>query len=119
MLPTVVPGKSAKSELMRRIEATDESERMPPEGDRLSAAEIQTIREWIDNIPDNPYTSRKDQNPNETHTKAALDTVINMLEEDAIVWIMTDNIIDLEYCALAAWLHSSARHGVDSLGLQC
>jgi mono/diheme cytochrome c family protein len=44
--PVVTPGQAAKSRLLARITASDDS-RMPPEGDRLSANEIDTLRRWI------------------------------------------------------------------------
>jgi mono/diheme cytochrome c family protein len=44
----VIAGDSAKSELLRRITSTDESEQMPPEGKRLSEDEVAAIRAWID-----------------------------------------------------------------------
>jgi hypothetical protein len=44
----IVAGESAKSELIRRITSDDESTRMPPEGKPLTAAEVETIRKWID-----------------------------------------------------------------------
>ena len=45
----VVPGDVAASELVRRIESTDDAERMPPpeSGRKLSAAERETLRAWI------------------------------------------------------------------------
>jgi mono/diheme cytochrome c family protein len=43
----IVPGNPDASELLRRISATDESERMPPEGKPLAAGEIERIRRWI------------------------------------------------------------------------
>jgi hypothetical protein len=46
--PAIVPGESGKSELVRRILSTDEDEVMPPEGKRLTAAEVHTLRNWID-----------------------------------------------------------------------
>lgn len=45
---SVVPGQSAKSELLRRVSSKDALERMPPSGAPLSMAEIDTIRKWID-----------------------------------------------------------------------
>jgi mono/diheme cytochrome c family protein len=42
------PGKAFESVLYKRVISTDEQERMPPEGDRLSAAEVSKIREWIE-----------------------------------------------------------------------
>jgi hypothetical protein len=44
----VVPGKSAASELVKRITSDDPEERMPPKGKPLSAKEIGLIKTWID-----------------------------------------------------------------------
>ena len=46
----LVPGDPAKSELFRRLTATDADERMPPEssGKKLSQQQITTIRRWIE-----------------------------------------------------------------------
>ena len=46
--PAVVPGDSRKSDLIRRITATDDDEVMPPEGERLTAAQVKLLRDWID-----------------------------------------------------------------------
>ncbi len=46
--PAVVPGDSKKSDLIRRITSTDDDEVMPPEGERLSAAQVKLLRDWID-----------------------------------------------------------------------
>lgn len=45
----VVPGDPATSELLRRVTAADEAERMPPpdHGRSLTAAEVATLRAWI------------------------------------------------------------------------
>jgi mono/diheme cytochrome c family protein len=43
----VVPGKPEASELLRRITAEDESERMPPEGKPLTAEQVELVRKWI------------------------------------------------------------------------
>ena len=45
----IVPGASDKSELFLRLIVSDESTRMPAESDPLSAKEIETIKQWIDN----------------------------------------------------------------------
>ncbi len=45
---TVVVGKSDQSVLIERVTSTDPDVQMPPEGDRLTAAEIDTLRKWID-----------------------------------------------------------------------
>jgi mono/diheme cytochrome c family protein len=46
--PVIVPGKSAESELIRRVTSADQSEMMPPGGERLSAREVALLRAWID-----------------------------------------------------------------------
>lgn len=43
----VVPGKPDESELLRLLEATDKSERMPKDGDPLPAEQIALVRRWI------------------------------------------------------------------------
>jgi len=46
--PAVVLGKGAASELVRRIRSTKPSERMPPDGERLTDAEVAALATWID-----------------------------------------------------------------------
>jgi cytochrome c553 len=45
----VVPGKPAESELVARITASDDDERMPPadSGKKLTAAQIEILRKWV------------------------------------------------------------------------
>ena len=43
-----IPGKSGASELIRRIQSTDETDRMPPKGDRVPAADVALLKRWID-----------------------------------------------------------------------
>ncbi len=43
-----VPGKSAASELIRRVTSKDKETRMPPKGPPLTTAEVQRLRTWID-----------------------------------------------------------------------
>lgn len=45
--PALVPGQAEKSELLRRITATDEH-RMPPSGPPLDPAQIARLRAWIE-----------------------------------------------------------------------
>lgn len=45
----IVPGDGAASELLARVTSTDASDRMPPEGDPLGAADIEMLRKWIGN----------------------------------------------------------------------
>ncbi|MBM3824347.1 MAG: DUF1549 domain-containing protein [Verrucomicrobia bacterium] len=50
----IVPGKSAESDLIARVTTTDADEVMPPKGDRLTPAEISSLRQWIDQGADWP-----------------------------------------------------------------
>jgi len=45
--PVIKAGKADESELVTRITSTDEKKRMPPDGDRLSIAEIDLLKRWI------------------------------------------------------------------------
>src|SRR5262249_12475699 len=44
----IVPGKSADSEMIRRITSTEETVRMPPKGDPLTPQQVAKLRAWID-----------------------------------------------------------------------
>jgi mono/diheme cytochrome c family protein len=44
----VVPGNSADSVLLYRVSSHDKTERMPPTGDALSAAQVAKLKAWID-----------------------------------------------------------------------
>lgn len=46
-MTAIVPGDVDASELIARVTSSDESDRMPPEGDPLSAESIGLIKEWI------------------------------------------------------------------------
>jgi hypothetical protein len=43
-----IPGKSAMSELVKRVTSQDPDERMPPEGKPLEEKEISILKRWID-----------------------------------------------------------------------
>jgi mono/diheme cytochrome c family protein len=43
----LVPGNAEASELLQRITSTDPDEVMPPKGEKLTAAEVATLRQWI------------------------------------------------------------------------
>ena len=47
-LQAIVPDDSIKSQLLLRITAIDESVQMSPEGDRLTAAQVEILKKWID-----------------------------------------------------------------------
>ena len=44
----VEPGDAAASDLIERVISDETDYKMPPEGDRLSEAEVTTLRRWID-----------------------------------------------------------------------
>src|SRR5262249_438561 len=46
--PAVVLKKSGESSLIERVLSDDANERRPPEGERLTAAQIDILRRWID-----------------------------------------------------------------------
>ncbi|MCB1878356.1 MAG: hypothetical protein KDH88_20455 [Chromatiales bacterium] len=45
--PAVIPGKTDRGWLMYSLQQTEGRYRMPPEGPRLNAEQIETIRSWI------------------------------------------------------------------------
>src|SRR5436190_614533 len=46
--PPIVPGKSAESVLIKFVSGEDTENLMPPKGERLSASEVDILRDWID-----------------------------------------------------------------------
>ncbi len=44
----LVPGKAAESELLTRVISSDPDEVMPPKGERLSSAEVDILKRWIE-----------------------------------------------------------------------
>ncbi len=65
--PAVLPGNSASSLLIQRIQTLDSEDRMPPEheGERLTAAQVARVRAWIDGgavgpVEDPPESDPKD-----------------------------------------------------------
>ena len=46
--PSIRPGKSADSPLFQFVSREDSDTKMPPKGPRLSAAEVATLKSWID-----------------------------------------------------------------------
>jgi hypothetical protein len=45
--PAILPGDPAGSELLRRVQAEDGDERMPPTGERLTSAQTELLARWI------------------------------------------------------------------------
>jgi hypothetical protein len=46
--PAIEPGRSAGSRLLQLVSGSDKKLRMPPDGTRLNAADVETLRKWID-----------------------------------------------------------------------
>ncbi|HEY3964447.1 MAG TPA: DUF1549 domain-containing protein [Planctomycetaceae bacterium] len=46
--PSVVPKKSIQSELIERVTCQEADVRMPPEGERLTGAQVELLKRWID-----------------------------------------------------------------------
>ena len=46
--PSIMAGEASESPLIALVTSDDEDSRMPPEGERLSSAEIGTLTKWID-----------------------------------------------------------------------
>lgn len=61
--PVVKAGKADSSVLLQRVQADDESERMPPEGERLSATEISLLRNWIEQGASSPPDEQPEPDP--------------------------------------------------------
>jgi len=70
--PVIKAGKADESELVTRITSTDEKKRMPPDGDRLSIAEIDLLKQWIDAGAEWPETDA-DRAARETDRDPRLD----------------------------------------------
>ncbi|MEX0938414.1 MAG: PSD1 and planctomycete cytochrome C domain-containing protein [Pirellulales bacterium] len=58
--PPIVPGDAEASPLIWYVSGEDESLVMPPEGERLTAAEVSTLRRWIDQGADWPDSADTD-----------------------------------------------------------
>lgn len=43
-----LPGQSAKSEIIARVTSDKADHRMPPQGERLTAKQVETLKAWID-----------------------------------------------------------------------
>jgi mono/diheme cytochrome c family protein len=61
----IKPGDAAASLLLERISATEEAERMPPEGEPLKPAQIEALRRWITQKAVAPKDERPERDPRE------------------------------------------------------
>ncbi|MBS0263690.1 MAG: DUF1549 domain-containing protein, partial [Planctomycetes bacterium] len=80
---TVVPGKPEESELIRRLTATDPSERMPPResGKQLTAAEIELLTRWV--AEGAPYEGHWAFLPRQTRPTAGAKTAAHEFNQQA------------------------------------
>ncbi len=63
--PAVVASDADTSRLLKRVSATEESERMPPEGEPLKSTEIAAIRAWIASGAQAPVDEQPERDPRE------------------------------------------------------
>ncbi len=61
----IKPGDAAASPLLKRVTATDESERMPPEGEPLKPEQIEALRNWITQKAQAPADEQPERHPRE------------------------------------------------------
>lgn len=54
-----------KSPLIERVSAENDSERMPPEGQSLTAAQIETLKHWISQGADSPENEQAEPDPDQ------------------------------------------------------
>ena len=59
----IVPGNPGRSPLLIRMASNDPAERMPPKGDRLTAAEIATLTRWVEKGAKWPAAAAADTAP--------------------------------------------------------
>ena len=59
----IVPGQPERSVLVERISAANLFERMPPEGDPLSDAQIAVLRQWIADGAHSPADEQPEADP--------------------------------------------------------
>ncbi len=60
---SIKPGSIGDSLLIKRVTATDEAERMPPEGEPLKAEQIAVLKQWIAENAMGPSDEQPDQDP--------------------------------------------------------
>src|SRR5262245_25381439 len=61
--PVIVPGRPDESLLLTRVCASEESERMPPDGPALSAEQVAILRSWIREGAKGPAKEQPEEDP--------------------------------------------------------
>ena len=80
-----MPGDSAASLLLKRVSATDESERMPPEGEPLKPDQIAAIQKWIAQKAEAPANEQPERNPHDHWAfKAPVRPAIPLIEQPSV-----------------------------------
>ncbi len=63
--PAIVPGDSLASHIYARVTSTDESDRMPQEGDPLKPEQIAVLKAWIEQNATAPVDEQPEKDPRE------------------------------------------------------
>ena len=63
--PAITPGDADASLLLQRVTASEESDRMPPEGEPLKPEQIAALRAWIAQSAPSPADERPERDPRE------------------------------------------------------
>lgn len=93
--PAIVPGKSSDSALIRHVTSADPDEMMPPKGDRLTAAQIATLKKWIDQGANWPELADSKESKQKRHWafKAPVKPAVPAVKTRAWVRNSVDNFI--------------------------
>ncbi len=59
----------------------------------VGTASEDQIADWLRRIPGSPYDVHADA-PNSTESRRALEAIVAAVEDEAVVWLVTDNIVD-------------------------
>ncbi len=61
--PAIIPNKAQGSLLIERVTAEDEAERMPPDGEPLSAEQMTRLKRWINSGASAPEDEQPEEDP--------------------------------------------------------
>ncbi len=92
--PAIVPGKSRESPLFRVVAGLEEGLEMPAEGEKLTAAEIELLKRWIDGGAEWPDDGSEKEDVTKSHW-AFRPLVRPMLPKSQITNLKSHNSIDV------------------------